>query len=48
MMEGDIVVASMPQADGIRKNRPGVYLRSMPPFDDLLVCGSAHNYDIKS
>ena len=38
-MEGDIALASLPQADGLTKPRPAVLLRQMPPFDDWLVCG---------
>jgi len=41
--EGDVVLASLPQADGVSKNRPAVILREVPPYGDLLVCGiSAH------
>ena len=29
----------LPQADGMVKNRPAIFLREMPPFHDLLVCG---------
>jgi len=39
LKEGDIVLASIPQADGKTKSRPAVALRSMPPFGDLLICG---------
>ena len=39
MKEGDIVLASFPQADGRTKNRPALVLREIPPFNDLLVCG---------
>lgn len=39
MTEGDIVLTPVPQADGTIKNRPAVFLREMPPFKDLLVCG---------
>ena len=39
MKEGDIVLAPLPQADGIVKNRPAIILREMPPHRDLLVCG---------
>ncbi len=38
-MEGDIALASLPQADGFIKPRPALLLRRMPPFDDWLVCG---------
>lgn len=39
MTEGDVVLTPVPQADGTIKNRPAVFLREMPPFKDLLVCG---------
>ena len=38
-MEGDIALASFPQADGLIKPRPAILLRQMPPFGDWLVCG---------
>lgn len=37
--EGDVVLAPLPQADGLLKNRPAIALRRMPPFDDWLLCG---------
>ena len=37
--EGDIVLLSLPQADGARKNRPVLLLRKFSPFNDFLVCG---------
>jgi len=39
MQEGDLILAALPQADGIRKNRPVLVLRMMPRHRDLLVCG---------
>lgn len=39
MTEGDVVLTPIPQADDTVKNRPAVFLREMPPFRDLLVCG---------
>jgi len=39
MKEGDVVIVTMPQADGTSKNRPAIILREMPPFQDMLVCG---------
>ena len=39
MTEGDVVLTPVPHADGTTKNRPAVFLRAMPPFKDLLVCG---------
>jgi mRNA interferase MazF len=29
----------LPQADGLRKPRPAILLRILPPFGDFLVCG---------
>jgi mRNA interferase MazF len=39
MKEGDVLLASLLQADGRLKHRPVVALRRMPPFGDWLVCG---------
>ena len=39
MKEGDVVITLVPQADGELKNRPAIFLREMPPYRDLLVCG---------
>ena len=39
MREGDVILTPIPQADGAIKNRPAVFLREMPPFRDMLVCG---------
>ena len=39
MIEGDVVLTPLPQADGRIKNRPAIVLRTMPPHGDLLVCG---------
>jgi mRNA interferase MazF len=39
MIEGDVALTPLPQADGRTKPRPTVLLRQMPPFDDWLVCG---------
>ena len=39
MKDGDVVLVSLPQADGQRKPRPAIVLRTLPPFGDLLVCG---------
>ncbi len=39
MTEGDVALASIPQADGHAKARPVILLRQMPPFGDWLVCG---------
>lgn len=39
MFQGEVILASLPQADGVWKRRPTVYLREMPPFEDFLVCG---------
>ena len=39
MNEGDVLLAALRQADGAIKDRPVLFLRRMPPFDDFLVCG---------
>jgi mRNA interferase MazF len=39
MKEGDVLLAALRQADGAIKDRPVLFLRRMPPFDDFLVCG---------
>jgi mRNA interferase MazF len=39
MKQGDFVVTPVPQADGVIKNRPAIFLRELPPYRDLLVCG---------
>ena len=39
MKEGSIILTPIPQADGQLKNRPALYLRELPPFRDMLVCG---------
>ena len=47
MNEGDVILAQVPQADGKLKNRPAIFLRKMPPYNDLLVCGVStqlHHY----
>ena len=47
MQEGDVVLTSVPQADGTVKNRPAILLREMPVYRDVLVCGVStqlHHY----
>lgn len=39
MMEGDVVLTVIVQADGGTKNRPAVVLCEMPRFRDASVCG---------
>jgi mRNA interferase MazF len=39
MKEGDVILTPIPQANGQVKNRPALFLREMPPFNDALVCG---------
>lgn len=39
MTEGDVILTPIPQANGQIKNRPVLFLRKMPPYDDVLVCG---------
>lgn len=39
MKESDVILASIPQADGQVKHRPAVILREMSAYGDMLVCG---------
>ena len=39
MKGGDVILASIPQADGDVKHRPAIILRELPGFGDFLVCG---------
>jgi mRNA interferase MazF len=39
MKEGSIALTPIPQADGNVKNRPVILLRTMPPYQDWLICG---------
>ena len=39
MKQGDVILTPVPQADGKPKKRPAIFLREMPPYRDLLVCG---------
>lgn len=39
MNQGDVILTPVPQADGNLKNRPAIFLREMPPYRDVLVCG---------
>ena len=39
MKESDVVLTPVPQANGVRKNRPALILRELPPYGDLLLCG---------
>ena len=39
MKESDVILASIPQADGGKKNRPAIILRELPIYGDFLVCG---------
>ena len=39
MNQSDVVLTPVPQANGIVKNRPAIFLREMPPYRDVLVCG---------
>jgi mRNA interferase MazF len=39
MKPGDVLLATMNQADGRVKKRPVIFLATMAPFNDLLVCG---------
>lgn len=35
MNQGDVILTPVPQADGIIKNRPAIFLREMPPYRDV-------------
>ena len=39
MNQGDVILTPVPQANGVLKNRPAIFLREMPPYRDVLVCG---------
>ena len=39
MKEGDVILTPVPQADGKLRDRPAIFLREIPPYRDLLVCG---------
>lgn len=39
MEKADIVLTFLPQADGVRKNRPALILFRSEPFGDFVVCG---------
>ena len=39
MKEGDVILTPVPQANGELKDRPAIFLREMPRYHDLLVCG---------
>lgn len=39
MKEGDVILVTVPQADGRKKNRPAIILRELPLYGDFLVCG---------
>ena len=39
MNQGDVILTPVPQANGILKNHPAIFLREMPPYRDVLVCG---------
>src|SRR3989337_4507683 len=39
MRESNVILASIPQADGGKKNRPAIILRELPTYGDFLGCG---------
>ncbi len=39
VVEAEVVLTPLPQADGQTKIRPAIALRVMPSYDDVLVCG---------
>ncbi|MBN2543088.1 type II toxin-antitoxin system PemK/MazF family toxin [bacterium] len=47
MRKGNIVLLSLPQANGKIKNRPALVLREMPVYHDFLVCGISTQLDKK-
>jgi len=36
MKESNVILASIPQADGGKKNRPAIILRELPTYGDFL------------
>jgi mRNA interferase MazF len=47
MREGDVALATLPQADRKAKNRPVVVLREMPLHRDVLVCGVSSQLQLR-
>jgi mRNA interferase MazF len=47
MKQGDVVLTPVPQSDGITKNRPAIFLKAMPPYEDLLVCGVSTQFHLE-
>ncbi|MFM7291783.1 MAG: type II toxin-antitoxin system PemK/MazF family toxin [Planctomycetia bacterium] len=45
MKPGDVLLTTMPQADGTQKARPVLFLCQVPPFNDFLVCGITTRLD---
>ena len=39
MKQGDVILTPVPQANGELKDRPAIFLKEMPRYRDLLVCG---------
>ena len=39
MSPGDLILARIQESDGQTKRRPALVLTTMPPYNDLLVCG---------
>jgi mRNA interferase MazF len=39
MKEGTIILASLPQADGLIKNRPVLLLKKLQAYNDFIACG---------
>jgi len=39
MNPGVLILARLQQSDGRIKNRPALVLTTMPPYNDLLICG---------
>jgi mRNA interferase MazF len=39
MEEGTIILASLPQSDGLIKNRPVLLLKKLQAYNDFIACG---------
>ncbi len=46
MEAGSVVRAALPQADGVRKPRPAILIKSFAPFGDWLVIGISSHVEL--
>jgi len=46
MEAGSVIRAALPQADGARKPRPAILIKSFAPFDDWLVIGISSHVEL--